>query len=178
MALLIHSEPMSETTAPRLPAMPPQEPPCMQRFPKQLCCQNQKFAQLHPQISEIKYLHKLHSTLAALSYDKQHYREKVLTLSDTGGKIRLFLAIIRQKAGIEKNFCLFSTLIKLYPVSLMFLYRNLPGSRRENTLVCRQWNRTANNSTCCLHCSNDLFSRLVYQVVIVRFQFNSNFLTH
>ena len=48
----------------------------------------------------------------------------------------------------------------------------------EDALVRGQGDRTAHYSAGALHCAHDLLGRLVNQVVIVAFQFNSNLLAH
>ena len=48
----------------------------------------------------------------------------------------------------------------------------------KDALVRGQGDRTAYHCASALHCAHDLLGRLVNQVVIVAFQFNSNLLAH
>ena len=48
----------------------------------------------------------------------------------------------------------------------------------ENALMGRQGNWTADDGACRFHCLYDLLGRLVDEIVIVRFQFDSDFLAH
>lgn len=48
---------------------------------------------------------------------------------------------------------------------------------RENAFVRWQRNWAANDKRCGLHCFDDFFGRFVDQIVIVRFEFDSDFLT-
>ena len=47
-----------------------------------------------------------------------------------------------------------------------------------DTLVRRQWNRTAHDSVRSLHSFYNLLSRLVDQLVVIAFQLDTNLLTH
>ena len=64
---------------------------------------------------------------------------------------------------------------ELFPALLVHERRPVNS---ENTLVRREWNRAAHHCSGSLHCLYNLFCRLVNQVVIVRFQLNSDFLAH
>ena len=78
-------------------------------------------------------------------------------------------------AVVDIDQTLVSSLLELLAALLVHECRTV---YREDALVGGQGYRTANDSAGSLHRLDDLLSGFVHQVVVERFQFNTNLLTH
>ena len=48
----------------------------------------------------------------------------------------------------------------------------------DDALTCGQWDRTANNGSCCFDVLHDFLCALLYECVVVALEFDANLLTH
>ena len=95
---------------------------------------------------------------------------------NAAGQFQLHQGIYRLRRSREDVYeALVGAKLELLPALLVHVGRAQHG---ELLLLGRQRNRAANDGSGGLHCFHDFLGRFVYEIVVVAFQLNANFLVH